>query len=212
MSSKLFQSADTSEQWRKRGASVTIQSSIIPSLSLSIWTQAQRNVSKTPWKVLEGEQPFKRPLFLSWNKCTSHSFKFDLTTRLATPVIADPRPRGNGRNEKFSYLFTLIAQVHRSNSRLSVCKLATRIPRETMRYFRRRRRNKNGNWQGPLSLRDPSRAGFTIPLTISAAFCRWINLLTRIILRQSRLLCFHSVCFTVSNNNLFEEWLSIEMV
>lgn len=211
MSSKLFQSADTSEQWRKRGASVTIQSSIIPSLSLSIWTQAQRNVSKTPWKILEGEQPFKRPLFLSWNKCTSHSFKFDLTRRPATPVIADPRPRGNGRNEKFSYLLTLIAQVHRSNSRLSVCKLATRIPRETMRYFRRRRRNKNGNWQGPLSLRDPSRAGFTIPLTISAAFCRWINLLTRIILRQSRLLCFHSVCFTVSNN-LFEEWLSIEIV
>lgn len=153
MSSKLFQSADTSEQWRKHGASVTVQSSIIPSLSLTIWTQAQRNVSKTPWKVLEGEQPFKRPLFLSWNKCTSHSFKFDLTTRPATPVIADPRPRGNGRNEKFSYLLTLIAQVHRSNSRLSVCKLATRIPRETMRYFRRRRRNKNGNWQGPLASR-----------------------------------------------------------
>lgn len=99
LSSKLFQSADTSEQWRKRGASVTVQSSIIPSLSLSIWTQAQRNVSKTPWKVLEGEQPFKRPLFLSWNKCTSHSFKFDLTTRLhPSSRIPDPEEMGETRS------------------------------------------------------------------------------------------------------------------
>lgn len=34
-----------------------------------------------------------------------------------------------GGNEKFSYLLALIGQA--GNSRLSVCKLATRIPRET---------------------------------------------------------------------------------
>lgn len=84
--------------FRKHGASVTVQSSIIPSLSLTIWTQAQRNVSKTPWKVLEGEQPFKRPLFLSWNKCTSHSFKFDLTTRLHPSRIPDPEEMGETRS------------------------------------------------------------------------------------------------------------------
>lgn len=72
------------------------------SLSLSILTEAQRNVSKTSWKVLEGEQPFKRPLFLSWNKCTSHSFKFDLTARPATPVIADPPgPEETGETRSF---------------------------------------------------------------------------------------------------------------